>query len=193
MDMNVPIKPVHVMAAIYYPLQTVKCVGSATFKNQSARDYACLLDVDDDVVECRCLPQLEYRGSIREADFLVTRCSQEIVVDVILSDRDPPVTSKVPTGYGHQAITASDFSPTRLRNAKDLIRYATYRVSLSDRVRLLAALDQEGSLSVAECLSIFMDTRPIAGLAHLVLSRFVEIDLDTALIGPETQVRRKRD
>jgi hypothetical protein len=81
----------------------------------------------------------------------------------------------------------------RVKNAKDLLRYAKFEAALSDRIRLLAALDEHGSLSVAECLNAFQETKPIAGLASLVLHRFIMMDLDDALIGPETQVRRKRD
>ncbi|MFS8147627.1 hypothetical protein [Rhizobium sp. BR 249] len=191
--MNVPAIPTTVVARPYYPLQTVRSVGPVVFRNQVARDYACLLDVDDDVVEWHCLPQIHYTDKVREADFHVTRTDGSVVVDVVTADGNPPPWTRIPVGYRHELVVAADIPAIRLRNARDLLRYASYRVTLSDRVRLLAALDDQGSLSVAECLSIFMDTRPIAGLAQLVLSRFVEIDLDTALIGPETQVRRKRD
>ncbi|WP_210388408.1 hypothetical protein [Mesorhizobium caraganae] len=74
----------------------------------------------------------------------------------------------------------------------DLLRYARWHCPLGDRVRLLAALDEHGSLTVAECLAAFHETVPIAGLSSLVLRRFVEIDLDEARIGPETAVRRIR-
>ncbi|AWM24856.1 hypothetical protein AOX55_00001596 [Sinorhizobium fredii CCBAU 25509] len=59
-------------------------------------------------------------------------------------------------------------------------------------MRLLAALDEHGTLTLAECLSAFRETRPIAGLASMVLNRFIDIDLDEALIGPESTVRRRR-
>ncbi|WP_245330996.1 hypothetical protein [Mesorhizobium sophorae] len=64
---------------------------------------------------------------------------------------------------------------------------------MGDRIRLLGALDEAGSLSVGECLPAFRETRPMAGLASLVLQRFVEVELDQARIGPETAVRRRRD
>ncbi|WP_246688925.1 hypothetical protein [Mesorhizobium sp. WSM4310] len=63
---------------------------------------------------------------------------------------------------------------------------------MGDRIRLLGALDEAGSVSVGECLAAFRETVPIAGLSSLVLHRFVEIDLDEARIGPETAVRRIR-
>jgi hypothetical protein len=36
----------------YYPLATIKCAGTPSFRSQDARDLACLLDVDPDVVAC---------------------------------------------------------------------------------------------------------------------------------------------
>jgi hypothetical protein len=73
------------------------------------------------------------------------------------------------------------------------LRYARHEAALSDRIRLLAALDEYSSLTVAEALIVFRETKPVAGLASMVLHRFVTMDLDERLIGPETIVRRKRD
>lgn len=80
----------------------------------------------------------------------------------------------------------------RLQNAKDLLRYGHCRATLGDRVRLLAALEEMGSLTIAECLSAIREGRPMPTLASLILHGFLEIDLDDALLGPETQVRRIR-
>jgi hypothetical protein len=80
----------------------------------------------------------------------------------------------------------------RLGNAKDLMRYASHRTPLGDRLRLLGALDENGSLTVAECLSAFQETKPVPGLASLILHAYVEVDLDERPLGPETIVRRKR-
>ncbi|UIK14457.1 hypothetical protein LZK80_36660 (plasmid) [Rhizobium leguminosarum] len=73
------------------------------------------------------------------------------------------------------------------------MRYARHEAALSDRIRLLAALDEYSGLTVAEALGVFRETKPVAGLASMVLQRFVTMDLDERLIGPETIVRRKRD
>jgi hypothetical protein len=81
----------------------------------------------------------------------------------------------------------------RLRNAKDLLRYGFYRATLGDRVRLLAALDEMGSLTVAECMAAFQEGKPMPSLASMALHGFISIELDQALIGPETAVRRIRD
>lgn len=80
----------------------------------------------------------------------------------------------------------------RLRNSKDLLRYGFYRPPLGDRIRLLAALDDMGSLTVAECMSAVREGRPMPTVAALILQGFLAIDLDETLIGPETQVRRIR-
>lgn len=62
--------------------------------------------------------------------------------------------------------------------------------ALGDRVRLLAGLHENGSLTVAECFGAFHETPPMAGLASLILHRVVYVDLDCGPIGPETSVRR---
>lgn len=80
----------------------------------------------------------------------------------------------------------------RLQNAHDLLRYGGWRTSLGDRVRLLAALDEHGSLTLAECIGAIQETRPVAGIASLILSGFLEVNLNDALLGPETVVRRIR-
>jgi hypothetical protein len=48
-------------------------------------------------------------------------------------------------------------------------------------------------LTVTEALSAFREGRPMACLAALILQGFLEIELDEALIGPDTVVRRIRD
>jgi hypothetical protein len=80
----------------------------------------------------------------------------------------------------------------RLQNARDLLRYHGHRVPLGDRVRLLACLDEHGSLTFSECLQVIRETQPVAALASLILQRLLFIELDSALIGPETVVRRIR-
>ncbi|MNL20088.1 hypothetical protein D3C87_1413200 [compost metagenome] len=57
---------------------------------------------------------------------------------------------------------------------------------------MLAVLNEHGNLTVAECLTVFTETKPVAGLAQMILRGFVEVDLDTELLGPETMVRRIR-
>ena len=77
----------------------------------------------------------------------------------------------------------------RLRNAKDLLRYGHHVTPLGDRsFGFLAALDDEGSLPLVECLKAFQETKPVAGIAALILSGFVHVDLDDGPLGPDTLV-----
>ncbi|EJC80663.1 hypothetical protein Rleg4DRAFT_2298 [Rhizobium leguminosarum bv. trifolii WSM2297] len=181
---------------IFYPLSTVRCAGPVLFRDQLARDIACLLDIDDDILSwsCRSL-SLSHGGQIYKPDFLVKRADLSFVVDGIREEAAPEwVREKaIAAGYPYELIDASVLPSVRLKNAKDLLRYARYEAALSDRVRLLAALDEFTSMTVSEALIVFRETKPMAGLASMVLQRFVTMDLDERLIGPETIVRRKRD
>ncbi|NLS04328.1 hypothetical protein HGP14_13290 [Rhizobium sp. P32RR-XVIII] len=183
----------------YYPLATVKCVGSPFFRSQDARDFACLLDVDPDVARWTCDGvELSYGGETYRVDFVVTgKDGRTFMVDVAEVSPRPPDWIEIALGrlgHAYRPVSMHDFvDGNRLANAKDLLRYGFYRCPLGDRVRILAALDEMGSLTVAEALSAFREGRPMACLAALILQGFLEVDLDDALIGPETAVRRIRD
>ncbi|MBO9133574.1 hypothetical protein J5289_06755 [Rhizobium sp. B230/85] len=184
-----------VSAQTFYPLGTVRCSGPIVYRSQLARDLACILDVDDNVISWSCMPVCLSNGiQTYRPDFLAERHDTLTLIDAS-ADGHPDWISQSAEAAGYKYETASRFSlpKVRLKNAKDLLRYARYETALSDRIRLLAALDEHGSLTVAECLNAFQETKPIAGLASLVLHRFITMDLDETLIGPETQVRRKRD
>lgn len=186
--------PVIDASACFLPSGTVRCTGKPSFRSQLARDFACLLDLDRDVSVWSCFPfELQSSGSAHVPDFAVERHDGRYVVDVQSGQSARP--SWIPTisaeaGYRYLAVTADVLPEFRLQNARDLLRYAKWTCPLGDRIRILGALDEHGSLTLAECLSVFQETRPIAGLASLILHRHLEIELDDALIGPETQVRR---
>ncbi len=96
-------------------------------------------------------------------------------------------------GYRYRRLVVDEvYDGPRLQNAKDLLRYGGTVLALGDRLRLLAILEEHGNLTIAECLTVFTETRPVAGLAQMILRGFVEVDLDTELLGPETMVRRIR-
>ncbi|MBY5416121.1 hypothetical protein ELI36_32585 [Rhizobium ruizarguesonis] len=181
---------------IFYPLSTVRCVGPVLFRDQLARDIACLLDVDDDVLSwsCRSL-SLSNDGQVYKPDFMVERADVRFAVDGVRDDGTPDwaKAKSIDAGFPYEAIAASALPRIRLKNAQDLLRYARYEAPLSDRIRLLAALDECSRLTVAEALIVFREIKPVAGLASMVLHRFIEMDLDERLIGPETIVRRRRD
>ncbi len=181
---------------IFYPLSTVRCNGPVLFRDQLARDIACLLDIDDDVLSWSCgsIPLADGRDVYRP-DFVVCRDDQTLLIDGDREDAAPGwVRARAAeAGLPYEVIRAAALPPTRLRNARDLLRYARHEASLTDRIRLLAALDENTSLTISEALLSFRETKPVAGLASMVLQRFVAMDLDERLIGPETIVRRKLD
>ena len=183
----------------YYPLATVKCVGSPFFRSQDARDFACLLDIDPDVSRWTCDGvELWCGGETYRVDFVVTgKDDRTFMVDVVEDSPRPPDWIEIALdrlGHGYRPVAMSDFADSfRLRNAKDLLRYGFYRCPLGDRIRILAALDEMGSVTVAEAMSAFREGRPMGCLASLILQGFLEVDLDDTLIGPETVVRRIRD
>ncbi|WP_246727731.1 hypothetical protein [Chelativorans sp. Marseille-P2723] len=182
----------------FHPYGTVRCLGDPLFRNQAARNLGCLLDVDREVISWTCLPlALENGNDVHIPDFLVEKDHGLVVMDVKQAKaRTPPpwIAHEVAArGYRYASLGADEVSSGyRLRNAVDLLRYSRWHCPLGDRIRLLAALGEHGTLSVADCFPAFQETRPIAGLSSLILNRFVEVDLDEALIGPETSVRRRR-
>jgi hypothetical protein len=181
----------------FYPRATVKCEGERIFRSQVARDVGCLLDVDPSVRSWVCAPgAVDVDGGHHVADFAIYH------TDARPSFLDAPDRADGPSletlrnaaasnGWDYDVLPEADlYSGFRLRNARDLLRYGNYTVTLGDRIRLLAALDEHGALGFAECLGAFSETKPVAGLSSLILSGLLEIDLDTALIGPSTMVRR---
>lgn len=67
---------------IYHSEATIKNVGPASFRSEHARDYACLLDVDPNVVEWRVVPPLT-RGNF--ADLGMPRICFDTVFTVLHS------------------------------------------------------------------------------------------------------------
>ncbi|MGF9565106.1 hypothetical protein AAIH70_16455 [Neorhizobium sp. BT27B] len=181
-------------SASFYPLTTLKCQGPPLFRSQAARDVGCLLDVDGDVSSWRCQP-LSQGGypELGTPDFLVCR-GDGSTYHLDAPDRKRSETSfRERLGGEYRQLSDEEvYEGFRLQNARDLLRYAKWRIGLGDRVRLLAALDENGSLSFAECLGAIQETKPVAGVAALILSGLIEVDLDGALLGPETMVRRIR-
>ena len=172
----------------------MRCIGPIILNSPLARDIACLLDLDPTVSSWTCRTLSFSQGyDTHKPDIVAERDNDILVIDAVAKTSPPTWIADTVRdhGYSYRAMTRGDIDPIQLKNAKDLLRYSGTDVGLGDRVRLLAGLEEHGSLPVSECLSAFRETPPIAGLASLVLRRIVEIDLDS-LIGPETQVRRYR-
>ncbi len=178
------------------PKATIFCVGNPAFRSRKARDLGCLLDVDADVESWQCQPiELAIGDSLHVPDFLVTyvggaRC----LLDASDADGDPDVTEAAALhGFSHRYVSREEREAGyRLRNARDLLRYGNFRCPLGDRIRVMAALDEVGSFTVAEGLGLFREGSPMAGLASLVLQRLLSMELDDALISPDTIVRRAK-
>ncbi|WP_048707575.1 hypothetical protein [Microvirga massiliensis] len=182
------------------PRGTVRCVGRPLFRTQTARDVGCLLDVDPAVTAWACLPRvLHHRDEWHVPGLAVTRATHVTLLDAVPTSGAPPLPGWVPVAaqsLGHRYEIRHEIDVRdgfRLENARDLLRYASYRISLGDRVRLLALLDEHGPLPLAACMQAVRDARDAIGvIAALALRRFLEIELDEARIGPDTRVARFR-
>lgn len=185
------------LSPIYTPLATIKCDGRAQFRSQQARDFACLLDLDPDVARWSTAPPLLRNGDDEyQLDFVVLTENGSFLIDVGQEEPMPPIwlSAEIESmGHRYRSVAMIDLAESvRLRNAKDLLRYGFYRPPLGDRIRLLAGLEEMGSLTIAECLSAIQEGRPMPTLAALILQGFLEVDLDDDLLSPESQVRRIR-
>jgi len=185
------------LPAISHTEATIKCVGPAAFRSEHARDFACLLDLDPEVTQWSSAPPILLDGDDQyQLDFVVIADSGSFLIDVGREEPlPPPWVTALAESMGHQyrPVAMAELEGSfRLRNAKDLLRYGFYRPPLGDRIRLLAALEDMGSLTVAECMSAVREGRPMPTVAALILQGFLDIDLDDALIGPDTQVRQIR-
>lgn len=177
-------------------LNTVRSVGPLAFKSELARDYACLLDVDDQLGRWTCGPIIrDAEGEQFTADFEVNYGTSIEIVTIEGPGKLVPIwlPQRIhDLGNRYRHVDRSVIPPVRLQNAKDLLQYARVTVSLSDRVRLLTTLDEQGSLSLADCQSINMTVRAVPVVASLFLHRFIVFDdIDEHLLGPDSRVRRR--
>ncbi|MCM2475666.1 hypothetical protein HGO38_19510 [Rhizobium sp. CG5] len=183
----------------YPPYLTLKCIGDPLFRSQRVRDYACLLDLDPDVISWRCTPEaiVNQSGAARprwwHVDLAVETSSEARLVEIWQTSTGGP--SWLPRvaeqmGYRLQPVSMLELDQIRLQNSKDLMRYVGSEVPLGDRVRIFAALDEMGTLTLTECLSAIRESKSMHTIASMVLSGLLEVDLDAALIGPDTVVRR---
>lgn len=177
------------------PKATIYCQGEPRFRSRSARDLGCLLDVDSHVVSWQCMPlTLEIEGCRHTPDFLVIYDTGRMALLDVSEDAEGATSlaeAAAVLGLEHAFVSRREIQEgPRLRNASDLLRYGSYRTPLGDRVRILALIDELGSIRIADALTVFREVAPMAGLASLILHRFLSVDLDADLIGPEMMVRR---
>ncbi len=178
---------------------TVKGPSRPVFRSRQAADLSCLLDLDPQVLSWSCITPP------------TTKCERDYIPDFLTEDVDrvrwiiDAPGKKLPSDIQTMSENAAKqgaryrlFDPSeiydgfRLQNAKDLLRYVSHGVPLGDRMRVLAALDEQGPHSFSDCLRIIRETQPVAALASMILQGFIEVELDEALLGPETMVRRIR-
>jgi hypothetical protein len=184
---------------VFPPIPTIKCDGPKLFRSQIARDLACLLDVNPAVVSWICLPRaLDVADTQHVPDFEASNVgggrwyldAPDRTAEV---DANALASAATRDGFRYRLVESEElYTGPRLRNAKDLLRYADHNTPLGDRIRLLAVLDEEGALTMAEALQVFQETKGVAGLASMILRQMVEVDLDEELLGPRTVVRRIR-
>ena len=179
---------------LYYPRGTVRCSADAMFRSREARDLGCLLDVDPRVVAWLCLPlEFETETGVHVPDFLVDYDNGiRDLLDAVGEEGLPHIAEGAAlAGYRYRGVTRRDVTQgCRLANARDMLRYANCRTPLNDRVRMLSAIEEAGALTVAECLGVFREVQPMTGISWMVLHRLITVDIDEAMIGPETVVRR---
>ncbi|TCA15212.1 hypothetical protein E0H70_35895 [Rhizobium leguminosarum bv. viciae] len=180
---------------LFPPNSTIKLQGRKLFRSQTARDLACLFDLNPAISSWVCLPTtLQVNGVPYIPDFAVFNDTNDVTLvdagDRLDPDGDIEEAARK-SGWRYRLFESEEiYEGHRLRNARDLMRYGEYTTPLGDRVRLMAALDEHGTLTVADCLSVFREGNPMAALASLFLQGFVDMELDEALIGPETAVRK---
>ncbi|MDR6632587.1 hypothetical protein J2X72_001371 [Phyllobacterium sp. 1468] len=182
----------------YFPKGTVRCSGVPTFRSQMARDFGCILDVDKNVRSWSCLTTELVRGDLKHIpDFTAEGHYGPTLFDVVPAGGAANawvVEAASEAGVHYQTVHPEKvYVGFTLKNACDLLRYANWTCPLGDRLRLLTALEEQGSLTISESLSAFQETLAVAGLASLVLNRFIDIELDNAPIAPDTIVTLWRD
>lgn len=180
----------------FIPRYTMRCMGTPTCRTQHALDVATLLDVDDTIISWSCnMPAVSLNGHFYKFDFtaehvlgrsFIMAASEGIDLDVFASVEADNIDCNL------HIYRPSDLNRIRLQNANDILVYSRFRVSLDERLRLLCLLNEFGSASIAECMTALRSQSPMAALSSLFLHRLIEIELDDALIGPDTIVRRKR-
>lgn len=181
------------------PYPTLKCLGQPMFRNQHARDYACILDLDREVISWKCMPAAIVNDSNAarprwwHVDFAVETSTEALLVEIRQTMTSGPtwlprVAERM--GYRLQNLSVGEIDPIVSQNARDLMRYMGYEVPLGDRVRVLATLDEIGSLTLAESLSVIRESMPMHSIAALIVSGMLEVDLSLALLGPDSVVRR---
>ncbi|QPA25596.1 hypothetical protein IR196_05740 [Brucella anthropi] len=188
------LKDVRLNASAYKfpPSQVLKCRGEPLFRSQQARDLACLFDLSPNVIAWTCLPLLvRFGDGYHIPDFAIQRNDGDYLVDAA---RTPEwaIEAAETDGWHYDCVSYKhDDNAVLIANAIDLLPYArTSTVSLSDRLRLLTVLDDDGPLPLKHCVQLLRNTgEPMATIAALYFSGEIVFDL-TKRIDPNTRISR---
>lgn len=181
----------------FLPFGTVRCDGRPAFRTQLARDLGVLLDLDDEIAAWRCLPPaIDFHDSdglilSRVPDFLVFH---EDGSTILMDAEGPEGIRPCDPAIAYSSVSTAEIRiEPALTNAREMMRYARRTVPLADRVRLLAWLEDAGSVPLIEAASAIRESsEPVGAVLALVLKRFVKMDWRQAPIGPESPVRSRR-
>ena len=186
------------VAGRQYLLSFNKPQGRVWHRSIAVRDLAVILDADPFVERWMSIRSNQSKDSCSAPDLRVTtRDGAEFYADApdraeCAGTRQLAISlsgSKI----GYRFYSMSDvYGGPRLHNSRELLRYGRYQPSLADRIRLLGGLEEHGSLTLSECLAAFQERKAIPSIASLHIHGWIEIDLDSELIGPETRIRRFR-
>jgi len=191
-----------VAAHILSPSQSQRSELTAPshFRSTAASDLACILEFNPAVVSWSSTPPaLNMRAVQHIADFeMLDDAGTKWMLDA--PDRAPRISIERLSecarrqGYKYRLVHASEiYDGYRLQNILDLMRYRGHSVPLGDRMRILGALSENGPLTFADCLRVIRETQPVAAMASLILQGILNVEMDDALLGPETMVRRIGD
>ncbi|WP_051559028.1 hypothetical protein [Allorhizobium undicola] len=179
---------------IFYPRSTVRCSADPMFRSRLARDLGCILDVDPNVIAWLCLPlQFDTELGPHVPDFFVEyEGGLKFCLDAVEKLELPKIREGAAlAGHRYRGVSRAEIQAGyRLANARDMLRYARTRTPLNDRLRLLSILEEVGSMTIAESFGVFREVQPMTGVSWMVLHRLIAVELDDAMLCPETVIRR---
>ncbi|OLP52417.1 hypothetical protein BJF91_15275 [Allorhizobium taibaishanense] len=179
---------------IFYPRSTVRCSADPMFRSRLARDLGCILDIDPNVIAWLCLPlQFDTELGPHVPDFFVEyEGGLRFCLDAVETLELPEIREGAAlAGHRYRGVSRAEIQAGyRLANARDMLRYAKTRTPLNDRLRLLSMLEEVGSMTIAESFGVFREVQPMTGVSWMVLHRLITVELDDAMLCPETVIRR---
>jgi hypothetical protein len=176
-----------------------KAAGGIPLASSLMEDALIQASLDPEIEKIERLAISNNRES--DADFVVLhRAGQRLVLDVARRKLRDAADEK-----NLQNVLAELRLDLLRRSHSDILReplfsncgivwsYRDHRVAVGDRIRIMQMLADEGPLRIGDLVG---DARfrgdPSAALMALACHDVVEIDLRTAVLGPETKVRIRR-